>query len=168
MIVSHTLWHNHTHTNHTNIFAIPTRKKWITNFIAASSPGPPSYENGAHDTEKLLLKTQVSEDFAEWSESNNVIYYSVKSKTIILPVVLYRCEAWSLTLREEWRLRVFENRILRKRFEPKRDANREWRRLHSKELHSLYCLPNIARMIKSRMLSWADHLARTIGILQKF
>ena len=59
-------------------------------------------------------------------------------KTIILPVVLYGCEAWSLTLREESRLRVFENRILRQIFGPKRDENREWRRLHNEELHSLY------------------------------
>ena len=56
-------------------------------------------------------------------------------KTIILPVVLYGCETWSLTLREECRLRVFENRVLRRIFGPKRDENGEWRRLHNEELH---------------------------------
>ena len=57
-------------------------------------------------------------------------------KTIILPVVLYGCETWSLTLREESRLRVFENRIMRRIFGLKRDENGEWR-LHSEEFHSL-------------------------------
>jgi hypothetical protein len=57
------------------------------------------------------------------------------SITIILPVVLYECETWSLTLREESRLRVFENRVLRRIFGPKRgEMKREWRRLHNKEL----------------------------------
>ena len=73
-------------------------------------------------------------------------------KTIILPVVLYGCEAWSLTLREECRLRVFENRILRRIFGPKRNENGKWRRLHIEELHSLYRSPNIVRVIKSRRL----------------
>ena len=67
-------------------------------------------------------------------------------KTIILPLVLYGCETWSLTLREEYRLRVFENIILRRIFGPKRDVNREWRRLHDEELHSLYRSPNIVRV----------------------
>ena len=70
------------------------------------------------------------------------------------------CETWSLTLREESRLRVFENRILRRIFRPKRDENGEWRRLHNEELHSLYRSPNIVRVIKSRRLRWAGHVAR--------
>ena len=69
-------------------------------------------------------------------------------------------EASSLTLREEYRLREFENRILRRIFVPKRDENGEWRRLHNEELHSLYLSPNIVRVIKSRRLRWAGHVAR--------
>ena len=77
-----------------------------------------------------------------------------------MTVVLYGCEAWSLTLREGCRLRVFENRILRRIFGPERDENGEWRRLHNEELHSLYRSPNIVRVIKSRRLRWAGHVAR--------
>ena len=69
-------------------------------------------------------------------------------------------ETWSLTLREESRLRVFENRILRRIFGPKRDENGDWRRLHKEELHSLYHSPNIVRAIKSRTLRWVGHVAR--------
>jgi hypothetical protein len=82
--------------------------------------------------------------------------------SIILPVVLYGCESWSLTLREECTLRVFENKVLRRIFGPKRDEVRgEWRRLHKKELYALYSSPNIIRVIKSRRLRWAGHVART-------
>jgi hypothetical protein len=81
-------------------------------------------------------------------------------KTIILPVVLYGCETWSLTLREGHRLRVFENTVLRRIFGPKRDAvTGEWRKLHNEELHILYSSPNIIRQIKSRRLRWAGHVA---------
>ena len=66
-------------------------------------------------------------------------------KSIILTVVLYGCETWSLTSREDYRLRVFENRILRLIFGPKREENGEWRRLHNEELHSLYRSPNKVR-----------------------
>jgi hypothetical protein len=83
-------------------------------------------------------------------------------KAIISPVVLYGCEAWSLTLRGKRRLRVSENRILRLIFGPKRDANGEWRRLHSEELHSLYRSPNIVRVIKSRKM--AGHVVRMEGM----
>ncbi|KAJ4438956.1 hypothetical protein ANN_14910 [Periplaneta americana] len=72
-------------------------------------------------------------------------------KTVILPVVLYGCETWTLTLREEQRLRVFENKILRKIFGAKRDeVTGEWRKLHNTELHALYSSPDIIRNIKSR------------------
>ena len=74
--------------------------------------------------------------------------------------MLYGYETWSLVLREECWLRVFENRILRRILGPKRDENGEWRRLHNEELHSLYLSSNIVRMIKSRRLRWAGHVAR--------
>ena len=70
-------------------------------------------------------------------------------RNIILPVVLYGCETWSLTLREECRLRVFENRVLRRIFGPKRDeVIREWRTLHNEELNDLYSSPNIGQVVK--------------------
>jgi hypothetical protein len=71
------------------------------------------------------------------------------------------CETWSLTLREEHRLRVFENRVLRRIFGPKRDeVMREWRKLHNEELHDLYSSPNIIRITKWRRMRWAGHVAR--------
>ncbi|KAJ4446855.1 hypothetical protein ANN_13555 [Periplaneta americana] len=81
-------------------------------------------------------------------------------KTVILPVVLYGCETWTLTLREEHRLRVFENKVLRKIFGAKRDEfTGEWRKLHNTELHALYSSPDIIRNIKSRRLIWGGHVA---------
>jgi hypothetical protein len=82
-------------------------------------------------------------------------------KTIILPVVLYGCETWSLTLREEHRLRVFVNWVLRRIFGPKRDeVTGEWKKLHIEELHNLYSSPDIIRQVKSRRMRWAGHVAR--------
>jgi hypothetical protein len=69
-------------------------------------------------------------------------------KTVILPFVLYGCETWSLTLGEEHKLRVFENRVLRKIFGPKREEDESWRKMHNDELHDLYSSPNIVRVIK--------------------
>jgi hypothetical protein len=81
-------------------------------------------------------------------------------KTIILTVVWYGYETWSLTLREEHRLRVFENRVLRRIFGPKRDeVTGEWRKLHSGELHNLYSSPDIIRQVKSRRVRWVGHMA---------
>jgi len=78
-----------------------------------------------------------------------------------LPVVLYGCATWSLTLREERRLRVFENRVLRRIFGPKRDdITGEWRKLHNEELNNSYSSPNIVRVIKSRRMRWTGHVAR--------
>jgi hypothetical protein len=81
-------------------------------------------------------------------------------KTIILPFVLYGCETWSLTLREEHRLREFENRVLRRVFGPKRDeVTGEWRKLQNEDLH-IYTSPQmLLRQIKSRPMRWAGHLA---------
>jgi hypothetical protein len=81
-------------------------------------------------------------------------------KTVILPVVLYGCETWSLTLGEEHRLRVFENRVLRRIFGTTREEDGSWRKLHNGELHSLYSSPNIVRVVKSRRMRWAGHVAR--------
>ena len=73
---------------------------------------------------------------------------------------MYGCETWSLTLREERRLRVFEIRVLRRVFVSKRDeVTGEWRKLHNEELNDLYYLPNIVRVVKSRRMRWADHVA---------
>jgi hypothetical protein len=81
-------------------------------------------------------------------------------KTIILPVVLYGCETWSLTLKEEHRLGVFENRVLRRIFGPNRDeVTGGWRKLHNEELHGLYSSPSIVRVIKAR-IRWAGHVVR--------
>ncbi|KAJ4439479.1 hypothetical protein ANN_07603 [Periplaneta americana] len=107
----------------------------------------------------------------------NACYYSVEKllsssllsknlkvriyKTVILPVVLYGCETWTLTLREEHRLRMFENKVLRKILGAKRDeVTGEWRKLHNTELHALYSSPDIIRNIKSRRLRWTGHVAR--------
>jgi hypothetical protein len=74
-------------------------------------------------------------------------------RTIISPVVFYGWKTWSFTLREELRLRAFQNRILSRIFGPKRnEATREWRKLHDVELNGLYCSPNIIRVIKSRRM----------------
>jgi hypothetical protein len=82
-------------------------------------------------------------------------------KTIILPVVLYGYETWSLILREEHRLRVFEYRVLRRIFGPKRDeVTGEWKKVHNEELRELYSSPSIIRIIKSRSMRWAGHVAR--------
>ena len=83
--------------------------------------------------------------------------------------MLYGCETWPLTLREESRLRVFENRILRRIFGPKRDSNGEWRRIYDEELHSLYRSPNIVRVIKSGRDGQGMYPKwRKVGMLSKF
>jgi len=95
----------------------------------------------------------------------NILSSSLQSKNFkikinSLPVVLYGCETWSPTLREERRLRVFENRVLRRIFGPKRDEVIEWRKLHNEEPNDLYAFPNIVRVIKSRRKRWVWHVPR--------
>jgi hypothetical protein len=119
----------------------------------------------------------IHEEIKSRLNSGNAYYHSVQSllssrllsrnvkvkiyKTTVLLVVLYGCETWSLTLREEHRLSVFENRVLRRIFGPKRDeVTGEWRKLHNEELHSLYSSPDIIRQVKSRLMRWAGHVAR--------
>ena len=98
--------------------------------------------------------------------SSRLLYKNLKIKiyrTIILPVVWYGCETWSLTLREERKLRVFENMVLRRIFGPRRDeVTGELSRLHNEELNDLYSSPNIVRVIKSRRMRWAGHVARVV------
>jgi hypothetical protein len=74
--------------------------------------------------------------------------------------VLYGCETWSLTSRKEHRLRVFEKRVLRRIFGPKREEDESWRKLHNYDLQGLYSSLNIVRMIKSVRMKWAGHVAR--------
>jgi hypothetical protein len=113
----------------------------------------------------LTDKNCMHEEIKSRLNSGNACYHSVQSllssrllsrnvkvkihKTIILSAVLYGCETWSLTLREEGRLRVFENRVLKRIFGPKRnEVTGEWRKLHSGDLHNLYSSPDIIRQIK--------------------
>ena len=119
----------------------------------------------------------IQEEIKSRLKLGNACYHSVQSllssrllsknlkikifRTIILPVALCGCETWSLTLREERRLRVFENRVLRRVFGPRRDeVIGEWIKLHKEELNDLYSLPNIMRVVKSRRMRWAGHVAR--------
>ena len=124
----------------------------------------------------LTNQNSIPEEIKSRLRSGNTYYHLVQNllsfrllsknlnikiyKTIILPV-LYGCETWSLTLREERKLRVFENMVLRRIFGPRRDeVTGEGRRLHNEELNDLYSSPNIVRVIKSRRMRWAGHVAR--------
>jgi hypothetical protein len=125
----------------------------------------------------MMLKNQnnVHDEIKSRLNSVSACYHSVQNllsshlisknlkikiyKTVVLPVVLYGCKTWSLTLREEHRLRVFENRVLRRTFRPKREEGGSWRKFHNDELHSLYSSPNIVRVIKSRRMRWVGHMA---------
>jgi len=125
----------------------------------------------------LTHHNSIPEEIKSRLRSGNACYHSAQNllssrllsknlkikiyRTIILPIVLYGCETWSLTLREERKLRVFENMVLRRIFGPRRDeVTGEWRRLHNEELNDLYSSPNNVRVIKSRIMRWAGHVAR--------
>jgi len=117
----------------------------------------------------LTNQNSIQEETKSRLKLGNACYYSEQNllssrllskilkvklyRTIVLPVVLYGCENWSLTLREELSLRVFENRVLRRVFGPKMDElTGEWRKLHNEEHRDLYNLPNIMRVVKSRRM----------------
>jgi hypothetical protein len=111
-------------------------------------------KNCMHEEIKSSVQSLLSSRLL--SRNLNVKIY----KTIFLPVVMYGCETWSLTLREEHRLRVFENRVLRRIFGPKRDEVMvECRKMHSGELHNFYSSPDTITQIKSRRMRWAGHVA---------
>jgi len=123
----------------------------------------------------LTNQNSIQEDIKNRLKSRNACYLSVQNLlsssllsrnlkikiygTIILPFVLYGCETWSLTLREERRLSVFENKVLRRICGPRRDEVTEWRKLHNDELNEMYSSPNNVRLIKSRRMRWAGHVA---------
>jgi hypothetical protein len=112
----------------------------------------------------LTNQNDIHDEIKSRLNSGNACYYSIQNllssrlisknlkiktyETVILPVVLYGCETWSLTLGEEHRLRVFENRLLWRICGSKREEDGPWRKLHNDELHSLYYSPNIFRVIK--------------------
>jgi len=125
----------------------------------------------------LANQNSIAEEMKSRLRSGNACNHSVQNllssrllsknlkikiyRIIILPAVLYGFETWSLTLREERKLRVFENMVLRRIFGPRKDeVTGKWRRLHNEELNDLYSSPNIVRVIKSRRMKWAGHVAR--------
>jgi hypothetical protein len=137
-----------------------------------------SFENVAKFKDlRMTLTNQndIHDEIKSRLNSENACYYSVQNvfssrlisknlkikmyKTVILPVVLYGYKTWSLTLGEEQRLRVSENRVLRKIFGHRREEGGSWRKLHNDELHNLYSSPNIVMVIKSRRMRWVGHVA---------
>jgi hypothetical protein len=126
---------------------------------------------------KVTNRNLIQEEIKRTLNSGNASYHSVQNilssrllskkvkigiyESIILPVVLYGCETRCFTLREEHRMRVFENRVLRRIFGLKRDeVTGGWRQLHNEELHDLYSSPSIIKIMKSRRTRWAGHVAR--------
>ena len=124
----------------------------------------------------LKNQNSIEEDNTSKLKSGDACYHSVQHllsssllsknikikiyRTLILPVLFYGCETWSLTLREERRLKMFEKRVLRSIFGPKKDeVTGEWRKLHNKEQNDLFSL-SIVRVIKLRRIRWVGPVAR--------
>ena len=124
----------------------------------------------------LTNRNSVQEEIKSILKSGNACYHSVQNlfsssllsknlkfkiyRSVILPIVLLGCETWSVTLSEEHWLKVFENKVLRRRFGPRRDqVTMEWRKLHNEEFNDLYFSPNIFQVIKSTRMRWAGHVA---------
>jgi len=133
-------------------------------------------ENCALKLVDEINQNSIQEEIKSRLKSGSACYYSMQNilsstllsknlkieiyRIIILSVVLYGCETWSLTLREERRLRVFENRVLRRTFGPKRnDVTREWRKLYNDKPNDLYFSLNVVRVIKSRKMRWVGRVA---------
>ena len=113
------------------------------------------------------IKNRLKPGNACYHSLQNLLSSSLLSRNLEIEIyrttifLLYGCGTWSLTLRKECGLRVFENRVLRKIFGPKRDKGTgEWRKLHNEELNHLYSSPNIVQVIKLRRIRWAGHVAR--------
>ena len=102
--------------------------------------------------------------------SSSLIFKNIKIMiyiTLILPAVLYGCETWPFTMREECRLRMFENRVLRNTFGPKKDkVTGEWRKLHNEELNDLYSSPNIIWLIKLGRTRWDGRVVRIVNSIR--
>jgi hypothetical protein len=125
---------------------------------------------------RLKNQNNIHDEIKRRLNSENACYHSIKNilssclisknlkirlyKMVILPIMLYGCETWSFTLREKHRPRVFKNNVLKKIFGPKREEDGSWRKLNNYELNSLYPSPHIVRVIISRRMRWAGHVAR--------
>jgi hypothetical protein len=120
-------------------------------------------QNSVQEEVKIRLKSErVSHHSVQNLLSSSLLYKNIKiHRTIILRFVFLGCEIWSPTLKEERRLKVLGNRVLRRMFGPKRDeVTGKWRKLHNEESTDTYSSPNIIRVMKSQRMSWAKQVAR--------